>query len=166
MPGAARRAAGGSDSGCAKRHPKRQGPMGMSEIILIVCSIIVIASGAYLALMWALGIRPIFRVIIMKGKCGLGSQPCPRCGSALPRLHIPKPFKQGGGFPCKNCGCEVDRLGHQISNRARLRRRQAGSSGGPESGPPKKNPPAAFLLGRTAPAKMRPAEPGILPEEL
>jgi predicted RNA-binding Zn-ribbon protein involved in translation (DUF1610 family) len=88
----------------------------MTEIMIIVGSIIIIAGGAYLAVLWVRGTRPVIRLMIMKGAWGFRAVPCPQCGSALPRLHTPKPLKQGGGFTCPNCGCAVDRLGHQISN--------------------------------------------------
>ena len=88
---------------------------GRLEIIIIAGSIIAIACFAYLVVLWIRGTRPIIRVIIAKGKWGFGSVSCPRCGSALPRLHTPKPLKEGGGFTCPNCGCEIDRLGRQIS---------------------------------------------------
>jgi hypothetical protein len=87
----------------------------VADTIIIVGLIIAIACIAYLVVLWIRGTRPIIRVTIMKGKWGFGAVPCPRCGSALPRLHTPKPINQGGGFFCPNCGCEVDRLGREIS---------------------------------------------------
>ena len=88
----------------------------MTEIMIItiiVGSIIIIAGGAYLAVLLIRGTRPVIRLMITKA--GFGAVPCPRCGSALPRLHTPKPLKQGGGFFCPNCGCEVDRVGREAA---------------------------------------------------
>jgi hypothetical protein len=82
--------------------------------IFVVLFVLAIAGISYLVVLWVRGTRPIIRVMLMKGKWGFGAQPCPRCGSALPRLHTPKPLKQGGSFNCPNCGCEVDQLGREI----------------------------------------------------
>jgi len=87
----------------------------VTETTIIVCSIIAIAGVAYLVVLWVRGTRPILRVMVMKGKWGFAAVPCPRCGSPLPRLHTPKPLEQGGGFFCPNCGCEVDRVGREVS---------------------------------------------------
>ena len=42
---------------------------------------------------------------------------CPRCGSPLPRFRIPASMHQllYGGSTCKQCGCEVDSTGHEIT---------------------------------------------------
>jgi hypothetical protein len=42
---------------------------------------------------------------------------CPRCGSPLPRFRIPTSVPQlmYGGSTCKQCGCEVDNTGHEIT---------------------------------------------------
>ncbi len=46
------------------------------------------------------------------------SHNCPRCGSSLPRFRIPTSVRQllYGGSRCKQCGCEVDRTGHEIAS--------------------------------------------------
>jgi hypothetical protein len=43
---------------------------------------------------------------------------CPRCGSPLPRFRIPTSVPQlmYGGSTCKQCGCEVDSAGHEITS--------------------------------------------------
>ena len=43
---------------------------------------------------------------------------CPRCGSPLPRFRIPTSVRQllYGGSTCKQCGCEVDSAGHEITS--------------------------------------------------
>jgi hypothetical protein len=45
------------------------------------------------------------------------SHNCPRCGSPLPRFRIPTSVHQllYGGATCKQCGCEVDGAGHEIT---------------------------------------------------
>ncbi|SRR6266498_1550095 len=42
---------------------------------------------------------------------------CPRCGSPLPRFRIPTSVPQlmYGGSTCKQCGCEVDSTGREIT---------------------------------------------------
>jgi hypothetical protein len=42
---------------------------------------------------------------------------CPRCGSLLPRFRIPNSVPQllYGGTTCKQCGCEIDSTGHEIT---------------------------------------------------
>jgi hypothetical protein len=42
---------------------------------------------------------------------------CPRCGSPLPRFRIPTSVPQlmYGGSTCKQCGCEVDSTGHEVT---------------------------------------------------
>lgn len=43
---------------------------------------------------------------------------CPRCGSPLPRFRFPTSVPQllYGGSTCKQCGCEVDSTGHEITS--------------------------------------------------
>lgn len=45
---------------------------------------------------------------------------CPRCGTEMPMLRMPRTTKQAlwGGFTCPNCGAEMDRQGREISTGA------------------------------------------------
>jgi hypothetical protein len=52
------------------------------------------------------------------GRWGLGSvrgTNCPRCGTPLPMIRKPASMEEmmWGGWTCPNCGCKVDKYGHE-----------------------------------------------------
>ena len=54
-----------------------------------------------------------------KGKWGIHLNPmvCPKCNADVPTIRKPSSAKEAawGGWTCSNCGCKMDKWGHEIT---------------------------------------------------
>ena len=70
------------------------------------------------ALLFAAGFPALWIWLMRKMGYPVGKpMSCPRCGTEMPMVRMPRTAKQAlwGGFTCPNCGTELDGQGREVS---------------------------------------------------